>query len=348
MRPLFLPGVLCPYFLLVLGFTFIAISPRVISYAIPSNIVSTTVNKNGVYLLEAREPTLQSGLESSSTLDDALSTSLDLKPLPDSDPSSSSIGDDDGSTLSDQDIFSSAADSLSSTADSLLSTANALSSTADNLFSNDGSSPSMLNKLASTANSLSSTADVINSTADLLSSSSYDIYQIDDSTLGKDSGGTLLASGYEEPHCNGGVALCCNGLRILDGALVEHCEYCMFSGKPFFFFFSFFQAIYDLSSECFRLCTTRRQKKRFILLPTPACHRHQTFYQPGNSFLTNGAFKKIQGAHRAHAWQHSRLIVAKITLYVTFSSPLPSQTPHRAEIVLLFCFLLPGIYPARD
>lgn len=250
MRPLSLSGVTCPYLLLVVGFIFIAMSPTVTSYAIPSTIVATTTKKDGTVLLEPREPFLHSDLQTSSNSDDALSTDLDLKPLPGSTASSSISGDHD-LTLSSSDIFSSTADSLSSTADTLFSAANTFPSTADNIFSNDGNSPSILDSLTSTANGLSSTADVIQSTADLPSSSSYNVYPIDDPALGKD-GGLLLAS-YGEPHCGGGVALCCTGPRLLDGALVEHCDYCMYSVKkpPLFFYYALFRV--------FRLCITQEE-----------------------------------------------------------------------------------------
>ena len=229
-----------PCLLIRLGFIFIAIASRVNSYAIP--FISDAATTYDYDLFSPVAPI--SGLQLPSDFgDDLSSTTSDLEPLSDwplpvkfgdvlpltsdSDPpfgstSPSAVGDDDNTMLASADILSSAPDSLSSNAGSLLSPEHSLSPTLPNLVSFGSTLPSSM------LDSLSSTADTTNSNPDLLSSSSYDFHPIDNPASGKDDG-SLIASVYEAPHCDDGVALCCSGLRILDGALVEHCSPCKYS-----------------------------------------------------------------------------------------------------------------------
>lgn len=122
-------------------------------------------------------------------------------------------------------------DTLSPTANDLPSAGDSPFSTENSLFSIEDNPLPAADSPLSTADTLSSTTDTPLSTADTHSlpedhlSSSLDSVAPISSPASSVKNDYLVAQGYDEPRCEG-VVLCCTGLRMLDGVLVENCEYC--------------------------------------------------------------------------------------------------------------------------
>lgn len=248
MRPCRPVGATCPYFLICLGITFVVSAPGAASYAIPPSSVATASNEDDRY---SRGSVVQSSLQAVKpapriplTADDGFFATLTRRFLSGSDPPSS-LGDvgvfypESDALLSTEDTLTPNAEILFPTADDLSSAEDGPMSTDDSLLSIEHGPLSVEDSSLSTANTLSPTTDILSSTAETHSSAEEDLlFSSPDSfpppTSPASSGNNdyLVAQGFEEPHCEG-VALCCTGKRILDGSLVEKCEYCAYR-KLFF------------------------------------------------------------------------------------------------------------------
>ncbi len=177
--------------------------PGATAYVIYPASFATPGDDDGRFLLDDFEP--GSPLPSNPDYGFALSPEINLPVGPDH-PYPFDIYDIRDAFFPHQD------DELSFSSDHISS--DLISSTSDTVSPNPDSTSSYID---------SSSFDPISRGPDTISPSSDDFFPISASS---ENDGFLLAHGHSEPHCSGGVALCCRGVRYLDGSLVENCHYC--------------------------------------------------------------------------------------------------------------------------
>jgi hypothetical protein len=192
----------CLYLLITLGVTIMVSSPGATAYVIYPTSFATPGDDNGRFLLDGFEP----GSPPPSNPDYGFDLSSDIHlPFGTDHPYPFDLYD-----ISDA-FFPNQGDELPPSSDYISSD---VLSSSNTVSQNPDGTSSLID---------SSNFEPISQGFDTTSPSSDEFYPISDPS-GND--GFLLAHGHSEPDCDGGVALCCQGVRYLDGSLVENCHYC--------------------------------------------------------------------------------------------------------------------------